>query len=260
MNDTDTQEAAVEEGETSAEVKQAAEDLPAKSETLQEANITTESQETEEEQSLELSAQVSAALFVSAKPLTISELAEASGRSEEELESVMEFLMELYTDEVNGIALKKVQGGYQLRSAPGALPLLRKLIPPKAKKFSKAAAETLAVIAYKQPVQRAEIEAIRGVDALPTLKTLLDAKVVRVIGRENEIGKPVLYATTEKFLERFGLKDLSELPTPRELAEIENDPGESDSEQGCAGEGDGLEAADISSPETIVTTQEETAH
>ena len=177
-----------------------------------------------------LSAQISAALFVSAKPISLTSLAEATGYSEEEIEEVLQNLAGLFQEDIHGVYLSTVQGGYQLRTSPGAIQLLRKMTPAKTRKFSKAAAETLAVIAYKQPVQRAEIEAIRGVDALPTLKTLLEAKVIRVIGRDNEIGKPALYATTEKFLERFGLNDLSELPTTREIQELENEPGERDSE------------------------------
>ena len=178
-----------------------------------------------------LSAQISAALFVSAKPLLLSDLSQATGYSEEEVEEVLQNLAGLFQEEVHGVYLSTVQGGFQLRTSPGAISLLRKMIPAKTRKFSRAAAETLAVIAYKQPVQRAEIEAIRGVDALPTLKTLLEAKVIRVIGRDNEIGKPALYATTEKFLERFGLNDLSELPTTREIQELENEPGEEASEE-----------------------------
>ena len=178
-----------------------------------------------------LSAQISAALFVSAKPLSLSDLSNATGYSEEEIEEVLQNLAGLFQEEIHGVYLSTVQGGYQLRTSPGAISLLRKITPPKTKKFSKAAAETLAVIAYKQPVQRAEIEAIRGVDALPTLKTLLEAKVIRVIGRDNEIGKPALYATTEKFLERFGLNDLSELPTTREIQELESEPGEGPGEE-----------------------------
>jgi segregation and condensation protein B len=209
-------------------------------------------------ESIPLSAQISAALFVSAKPVAISDLAEATGYSDEEVEEVLEQLVALYQAEVHGIYLAKVQDGYQLRTAPGALPLLRKLVPSKTKKFSKAAAETLAVIAYKQPVQRAEIEAIRGVDALPTLKTLLEAKVIRVIGRDNEIGKPALYATTEKFLERFGLKDLSELPTTREIQELESEPGEAELEGTSSDEIQDADSEADGSEKTFTETQETT--
>jgi segregation and condensation protein B len=173
-----------------------------------------------------LAAKLSAALLASGKPLSVTTLAKATEEPEELVESVLQNLSSLFKDELHGFSLQQVAGGYQLRTAPACAEVVRRVIPPKSKKFSRAAAETLAVIAYKQPIQRAEIEAIRGVDALPTLKTLLDAKVVRVIGRDDEIGKPVLYATTETFLERFGLNDLGELPTIHELREFESEPGE----------------------------------
>jgi segregation and condensation protein B len=198
-----------------------------------------------------LSAQISAALFVSAKPISLTTFAETTGYSEEEIEEVLQNLATIFQEDIHGVYLATVQGGYQLRTSPGAIPLLRKLTPAKTRKFSKAAAETLAVIAYKQPVQRAEIEAIRGVDALPTLKTLLEAKVIRVIGRDNEIGKPALYATTEKFLERFGLNDLSELPTTREIQELENEPGERSSDGETTGEETGESQDTASSGESL---------
>lgn len=133
-------------------------------------------------------------------------------------------------------------GSYQYRSLPSLKPTIQKMVTAKMKRLSKAAAETLAVVAYKQPVTRAEIEAIRGVDALPTLRTLLDGILIRIIGREDTPGSPALYGTTDKFLERFGLADLSELPTIREVTELMDEPSEFDGE--LANELDGEEADD----------------
>jgi segregation and condensation protein B len=177
-----------------------------------------------------LGAQLSAILLASGKPLSVSVLAKATDEPVELVEGVLQNLLSLYKDEVHGFSLRQVAGGYQLRTAESCAEVIKRVLPPKAKKFSRAAAETLAVIAYKQPIQRAEIEAIRGVDALPTLKTLLDSKVIRAIGRDDEIGKPVLYVTTETFLERFGLNDLGELPTINELREFDSEPGEEGAE------------------------------
>ena len=101
-------------------------------------------------------------------------------------------------------------------------------IRDRSKRLSKAAAETLAIVAYRQPVQKAEIEAIRGVDAIQTVKTLLDAKLIRIVGRDTTPGTPALYGTTDVFLEKFGLADLSELPSVRELKELESEPDESE--------------------------------
>jgi segregation and condensation protein B len=169
---------------------------------------------------------IGALLFSSAKPLSVDTLRRASGLPEVIVEQALEELEEYYRDDEHGFSLKGVNGGYQFRTAPGSSFALRRVYPPKVKRLSRAAAETLAVIAYKQPVQRAEIEAIRGVDALPTLKTLLDHKLVRVVGHEDAAGQPALYATTSFFLERFGLSDLSDLPTIRELGELAAEEGE----------------------------------
>jgi segregation and condensation protein B len=172
-----------------------------------------ESPQEEANSELPLAARLSAAMLAHGKPVSLQALAKATGEDEEIVEGALLNLASLFQDETHGFSVQQVQGGFQFRTAMGARDLIENLLPPRVKKFSKAAAETLAVVAYKQPIQRAEIEAIRGVDALPTLKTLIEAKVIRAIGRDDEIGKPVLYATTETFLERFGLNDLSELPS-----------------------------------------------
>ena len=123
-----------------------------------------------------------------------------------------------------------MSAGFQFRSAPVLAQVIKRLIPARTKRLSRAAGETLAVIAYKQPVERAEIESIRGVDALPTLKTLLDARLIRVIGKHDSPGHPVLYGTTAEFLERFGLADLSALPTLHEFEQLASEPGDSSEE------------------------------
>lgn len=182
----------------------------------------------EEEQlpTLKLEASIGAILFVSSKPVSVAKLAEITKATEQDVEAACEELKSRFVEELHGVILQEVAGGFQLRTSPGAAPIIRSMFPLKVRRLSRAAAETLAIIAYKQPVQRAEIEMIRGVDALPTLKTLLDAKLIRLIGREDTVGQPALYGTTPLFLERFGLNDLSELPTPRELSQLLSDPGE----------------------------------
>ena len=180
---------------------------------------------------LPLRAKVSGVLFVSAKPIPLETIARAVGAPIGAVEHEIDALQNYYSGVEHGFTLEEVAGGYCFRSAPEAAEAIRRLMPPKTKRLSRAAAETLAVIAYKQPVQRAEIEAIRGVDALPTLKTLLDAKLVRAVGREDAVGHPTLYGTTQAFLERFGLRDLSELPSLRDLEAIEEEPGEVDTDE-----------------------------
>ena len=175
---------------------------------------------------ISLNARISAVLFVATRPMSIDALAAAANVKSSTIERSLPKIVSLYDDDLHGFSLHEVAGGWQFRTSPGAAASIQRMIPRGARKLSRAAAETLAVIAYKQPVQRAEIEAIRGVDALPTLKTLLDARLIRVVGRENSAGKPALYGTTTTFLEKFGLADLSELPSPREIAELMEDPGE----------------------------------
>ena len=175
---------------------------------------------------LGLVARISALLFVATKQLTFEVIQKAANASAEEVEQALEEIKDLYKDDVNGFSLQMIANGYQFRSAPGAVLTIKRYKRPKHRKLSKAAAETLAVIAYKQPVQRAEIENIRGVDALPTLKTLLDLKLIRIVGHENSVGQPALYGTTEEFLELFGLNDLSDLPSIREISQLADEPGE----------------------------------
>ena len=191
-----------------------------------EIEIETESEEISGTCSLNLVATVSSLLFVSSKPLKLETLSEITNVSTEDLQIAMDAAGRLFDDKTHGFSLHKVNGGFQFRSAPEALPVIKKLKPNRGRRLSRAAAETLAVIAYKQPVQRSEIESIRGVDALPTLKTLLDAKLIRIIGREDSVGSPVLYGTTPEFLEVFGLSDLSELPSAHEINNLANEPGE----------------------------------
>lgn len=193
-----------------------------------------ESEETSEEEPVEpsLIEQVSAFLFVSNKPLSIEKLIELSGKTEEELLDALESVSEALDSAGLGFELIEVGGSFQLRSRAKMNKTLHRMITPKMKRLSKAAAESLAVIAYKQPVSKAEIEAIRGVDPLPTIRTLLDGKLIRIVGREDSPGSPALYGTTDFFLERFGLSDLSQLPTVRELGLMADEDGsESQSSQ-----------------------------
>ncbi len=182
--------------------------------------------ETIVEESIGILPKLSAVLFVAVKPVSVDWLAEITGHGSVEVEEALAELAEVFTDEEHGFSLVEVAGGYQFRTAPRLASVLRRVVPVKIKRLSRAAAETLAVVAYKQPVERAEIESIRGVDALPTLKTLLDAKLIRVIGKQDTPGQPVLYGTTQTFLERFGLRDLSSLPSLHEFEQLLAEPGE----------------------------------
>jgi segregation and condensation protein B len=123
-----------------------------------------------------------------------------------------------------GFYLAEVAGGYQFRTRPEYTSWIRRLVDPKPVRLSKAALETLAIIAYKQPIIRSDVEHIRGVDCGGVLRQLLERKLIRVLGRKEIAGRPLIYATTRKFLETFDLKDLKDLPTPKEIEEFGKAP------------------------------------
>ena len=173
-----------------------------------------------------LAAKLAALLFVAPRPMTVEQLADAASVKPETVERELPKVQERFDADIHGFSLHNVSGAWQLRTHPGAAPSIQRMIPKSARRLSRAAAETLAVVAYRQPVQRAEIETIRGVDALPTIKTLMDARLIRIVGRGEAVGQPALYGTTEAFLEKFGLNDLTQLPSPRELAELMKEPGD----------------------------------
>ncbi|MCF8054459.1 MAG: SMC-Scp complex subunit ScpB [Deltaproteobacteria bacterium] len=120
-----------------------------------------------------------------------------------------------------GIYLEEVAGGLQFRTKQEYAPWVRKLRGGKPFSFSRAAMETTVIIAYRQPITKSEIDRIRGVDSGGSIKNLLEKKIIRIVGRLDEPGKPILYGTTKKFLEVFSLKDISELPTIQEMQELE---------------------------------------
>ncbi len=129
-----------------------------------------------------------------------------------------------YDARQGGFYLAEVAGGYQFRTRPEYTAWIRRLVDPKPVRLSRAALETLAIIAYKQPVIRSDVEHIRGVDCGGVLRQLLERKLVRVLGRKEIAGRPLIYATTRKFLETFDLKDLKDLPTPKEIEEFGKAP------------------------------------
>lgn len=197
-----------------------------------EETLEPEAQSADQFEEASLSSQLGALLFVSTRPLRAEQLAELTKSEVEEVEEALEVLQGELSVENVGFSLYEVGGAWQIRTGPAHSNVVQRLIPPRARRLTRAAAETLAVVAYKQPVQRSEIETIRGVDALPTLRTLLDARLIRIVGRETTPGQPALYGTTTTFLEKFGLRDLAELPTIRELVELAHEPGEAERGEG----------------------------
>ena len=158
-------------------------------------------------------------LFAADRPLGLGDLKRLLG--ERDAKPITEALDELRQRRADsGIQLVSVAGGWQLRTHPANGSWVAKLVAGRPQRLSRAMMETLAIVAYRQPITRPEIDEIRGVDCGPVLRTLLDRGLIRVIGKKEEVGRPMLYGTTPEFLKTFSLKDLTELPTLREFHEL----------------------------------------
>ena len=162
---------------------------------------------------------VESLLFASGAPVALRRLAEVIGVAQAEVKPAMALLQEEYGTPGRGLTLVEVAGGYQLRTVSEYADYVKTLIREKPNRLSRAALETLAIIAYRQPLTKAEIEAVRGVDAYGVLNSLLTKKLIRVMGRKDVPGRPWVYGTTPQFLELFGLSDLSSLPPLPEIHE-----------------------------------------
>jgi len=156
-------------------------------------------------------------LFVAETALTIERIRQVTAADTPEIRDALQALADEYESRRGGFYLNEVAGGYQIRTRPEYNEWIKRLIQPNPPRMSKAALETLAIIAYKQPIIRSDIEHIRGVDCGGILRLLLERKFLRVLGRKEIPGRPLIYATTKQFLEVFDLKDLKDLPTPKEI-------------------------------------------
>jgi len=163
---------------------------------------------------------VESVLFVAERPLSVDELWQATGIERELIAEALNQLSGVHRDGISGIVLYEVAGGWQFRTDPHSGEYVRRYLRVKPQRLTRAAVETLAIIAYRQPVTRPELEDIRGVDCGAVLKALIDRKLVKILGKREEVGRPILYGTTREFLEFFALKDLSALPTLREFHEL----------------------------------------
>lgn len=163
-----------------------------------------------------------ALLFVTSDPIPVTRfLALLGAVTKQEVEQALASLRHDYEQEGRGLQLTEVAGGYRIMTKAEFAPWLKRLEKVKApSKLSRSALESLAIIAYKQPIVRAEVEQIRGVETSGVIRTLLERKLVRIVGRKEEPGRPIMYGTTKFFLEHFGLRDLSQLPPLREFKEL----------------------------------------
>jgi len=168
-----------------------------------------------------ISAVIEALILSSEAPLALEKIcAVLDGVDKTEVREALDKLIAGYEERQSGIIVQEVAGGFQFRTRPEIASWVKKLKGTKPASLSPAALETLAIVAYRQPIVKSEIESIRGVDVGAPLKGLLDKKLIRIVGRKDVPGKPIIYGTTKKFLEVFNLKELTDLPTMRELKEI----------------------------------------
>lgn len=159
-----------------------------------------------------------ALLFCSDHPVEVKELARAAGLDRKRTVELLQRLIELYAQ--RGLRLEHVAEGYSFRTHPRYAEFVRKLLAARPVRLSRAQLETLAIIAYRQPVTRPDVDDIRGVDSGPVLKGLLERDLIKIIGKKDEPGRPILYGTSKGFLELFNLTALSDLPTLRDFVEL----------------------------------------
>jgi len=163
-------------------------------------------------------------LFVSDRPLSVNDLKKLVGeRAGGKVSAALDALRTRRQEEGSGVIVVEVAGGWHLRTRTDNQAWVARLVAGKPQRLTRAMMETLSIVAYRQPITRPEIDDVRGVDCGPVLKTLLDRGLVRMIGKKEEVGRPILYGTTPEFLRIFSLKDLGELPTLREFHELNAD-------------------------------------
>jgi segregation and condensation protein B len=199
----------------------------------------------------QLKALVEAVIYITDEPLSADQIAIALSQPAEKVGRVLEELTAEYNKPEHGLTVREIAGGYKMSTKPEHHEAIRAFVKnlKPALKLSLAALETLALIAYKQPITAPEVMDVRGVQGAGVLKTLLDRKLIATSGRKQVVGKPILYKTTKEFLVQFGLKDLSELPTLKEFEELSRlAVADSDSEIQPAEQPEGA-AAHTSGPE-----------
>ncbi len=170
----------------------------------------------------EIQSCIEALLFISDKPLSLDKLRQLLGPEFDRslFEEAMTSLISRYQAVHHGFELVEINGGYQFRTKAGRSNLAQKLVKVQTQRLSGGAMESLAIIAYKQPIMKEEIDKIRGVDSSYFIRGLLEKKLIKISGRSELPGRPILYTTTEEFLELFGLRDLNSLPSLRELEQM----------------------------------------
>ncbi len=195
-----------------------------------------------------------AAILGSPEPIGAQRIAAlVPGCNPSQVRALVRELNDEYAEQRRAFEIWEVGGGYQVRTLGEFAPYLRQLQKTRPLRLSQAALETLSIVAYRQPATRAEVEHIRGVDAGAVLRSLLERKLVRIAGHREVAGRPIVYATTKRFLEVFGLNKLEDLPNLRDLEELNAaaalEPDADGSQAVESGNGDpGLDVVDVPAP------------
>jgi len=178
-----------------------------------------------DDESSRLKAQVEALLFASPTPLTLKEIVSVLGAAaEEDVSEVIEELVREYDSPGRGVRIARVGGGLQICTKADFAPVVEKLFQERREvRLSKAALETVAIVAYRQPITKPEIEELRGVDVGGVLHTLLERGLIEIRGRSKAVGRPLLYGTSQYFLDYFGLNSLEDMPSMEELESLMNE-------------------------------------
>jgi len=196
-----------------------------------------------------------ALLLASGDPLSIARIQEILSCSKADVLALADTLQKSCSAEERGIEVVVVAEKLQLRTKALYADYVRQLMAVRPRRLSQAALETLSVIAYQQPVVKSEIDKIRGVDVAPTIKTLLERNLVKIIGYQASVGQPALYGTTEDFLKVFGLSSLAALPAMRDLKALAKEPGEA-LEGAAPAETEDVEGPEVEEPVLAEPAQE----
>jgi len=196
-------------------------------------------------------------VFVSDRPIAPAQLARLARAKVAVVRKILEELAGEYKG--RGVELLEVGGGYQFRTAAANAPFVRDLVAARPVRLTRAQLEALAIVAYRQPITRPEIDDIRGVDSGSALKVLLERGLLKILGKKEEPGRPLLYGTTQAFLEFFGMSTLRDLPTLREFTDLSDESralferrmGESLAEDGAAAEARAVAASEEEEAEAI---------
>ncbi len=206
--------------------------------------------------SAQLLGSVESLLFVAAEPLPVSELARAMHCSEEQAQSAIRELIVSLEERGSGLQVVEIARGYQLATRPEYAEYVARLLSRGLAKLSRAALETAAIIAYRQPVTQPEIEAVRGVGCGSVLDTLRDRGLIAEFGRKQTVGRPILYGTTRDFLHYFGIADLADLPPLDEMdSAASNGAGQATSPNGASPLPAAPDSASISEPADLDDTE-----